>query len=122
MKKILIIEDESNQVKNAFEYIKAIYFSGDLEITNVIKSQEIVFSELGNYDVIFLDITLAKKSEMDGYGILKKIEEERIAVNKIVIMTGNNQISNVLTKRGVKKEYPILTKPIDFNEIKKMIE
>ena len=121
MKKILIIGDEFNEVKNAFEYIKAVYFSGNLEIYNVIKSQEIKFNELCDYDVIFLDITLAKKSEMDGYGILKKIENEQINVKKIVIMTGNNQISSVLTKRGVKKTYPILTKPIDFNEIKQMI-
>lgn len=122
MKRILIIEDEYNEVKIAFEYVKNVLYSGELELTNVIKSQEINFNELCAYDVIFLDITLSKSSKLDGYGILSEIERRGIKYNKIVIMTGNNRISSGLLKRGIKTEYPILTKPISFKEIKKMLE
>lgn len=122
MKRVLIIEDEYDEVKNAFEYVKDIYYSGEMELTNVIKSQDIPFQNLERYDVIFLDITLAKRSKMDGYGILKKIEQENILYNKLVIMTGNNKISYVLKEREILGEYEILAKPLDFKELKLIIE
>lgn len=74
MKKVLVIEDEFMEVQVAFEYVNDMYLNGDLEITSVIKSQEVDFSKLSDFDYIFLDITLAKKSQMDGYGILKKMK------------------------------------------------
>lgn len=122
MKRVLIIEDEYDEVKNAFEYVKDIYYSGEMELTNVIKSQDIPFQNLERYDVIFLDITLAKRSKMDGYGILKKIEQEKISYNKLVIMTGNNKISDVLKEREILGEYEILAKPLDFKELKLILE
>ncbi len=122
MKRVLIIEDEYDEVKNAFEYVKDIFYSGEMELTNVIKSQDIPFQNLERYDVIFLDITLAKRSKMDGYGILKKIEQENISYNKLVIMTGNNKISYVLKEREILGEYEILAKPLDFKELKLIID
>lgn len=122
MKRVLIVEDEYEEVKNAFEYVKDIYFSGEMELINVIKSQDIPFHNLCEYDVIFLDITLAKRSRMDGYGILKKIEQEKLSLNKIVIMTGNNKIANILKEREILGDYEILTKPIDFTELKYVFE
>ena len=89
MKKVLIIEDEYMEVQVAFEYVNSICMNSELQITNVTKSQEVDFSKLSEYDYVFLDITLAKKSQMDGYGILKKIEKEKIPIQKLVIMTGN---------------------------------
>lgn len=122
MKKVLIIEDEYSEVQTAFEYVNDIYLSNGLNLTNLTKSQDIDFSNLCNYDYIFLDITLAKKSQKDGYGILKKIEEENIHTGKLIIMTGNNKILETLKGRGITKEYPIITKPIDFQELKNVFE
>ena len=82
MKKILVIEDEYLEVQVAFEFVKDMCMNGDLDITQVGKSQNVDFTQLPNYDYIFLDITLAKKSQMDGYGILQKIERERIPIKK----------------------------------------
>ena len=59
---------------------------------------------------------------MDGYGILKKIEQEKISYNKLVIMTGNNKISDVLKEREILGEYEILAKPLDFKELKLILE
>ena len=122
MKKVLIVEDEYSEVQTAFEYVNDIYLSNDLDLKNLTKSQDVDFSKLSDYDYIFLDITLAKKSQKDGYGILKKIEEENIQTGRLIIMTGNNKISETLKDRGVTKEYPIITKPIDFQELKNVFE
>ena len=122
MKKVVIVEDEYSEVQTAFEYVNDIYLSNDLDLKNLAKSQDIDFSKLCDYDYIFLDITLAKKSQKDGYGILKKIEEENIQTGRLIIMTGNNKILETLKDRGVTKEYPIITKPIDFQELKNVFE
>lgn len=122
MKKVLIVEDEYSEVQTAFEYVNDIYLSNDLDLKNLAKSQDIDFSKLCDYDYIFWDITLAKKSQKDGYGILKKIEEENIQTGRLIIMTGNNKILETLKDRGVTKEYPIITKPIDFQELKNVFE
>ena len=122
MKKVLIVEDEYSEVQPAFEYVNDIYLSNDLDLKNLTKSQDVDFSKLSDYDYIFLDITLAKKSQKDGYGILKKIEDENIQTGKLIIMTGNNKISETLKDRGIANAYPIITKPIDFQELKNVFE
>lgn len=118
MKKVLVIEDEFREVKVAFEYVNDLCLNSELEIINVAKSQDVDFTKISEYDYVFLDITLAKKSQMDGYGILKKIERENIPIQKLVIMTGNGKISDVLKERGITNDYPKLIKPLDYQELK----
>ena len=118
MKKVLGIEDEFREVQVAFEYVNDLCLNSELEIINVVKSQDVDFTKISEYDYIFLDITLAKKSQMDGYGILKKIERENIPIQKLVIMTGNGKISDVLKERGITNDYPKLIKPLDYQELK----
>lgn len=118
MKKVLVIEDEFREVQVAFEYVNDLCLNSELEIINVAKSQDVDFTKISEYDYVFLDITLAKKSQMDGYGILKKIERENIPIQKLVIMTGNGKISDVLKERGITNDYPKLIKPFDYQELK----
>lgn len=118
MKKVLVIEDEFREVQIAFEYVNDLCLNSELEIINVAKSQDVDFTKISEYDYVFLDITLAKKSQMDGYGILKKIERENIPIQKLVIMTGNGKISDVLKERGITNDYPKLIKPLDYQELK----
>ena len=93
MKKVLVIEDEFNQFESLFNYVNDIYMDNELSFTNVAKSQDLgQLSSLSTYDLVFVDIKLGNKSELDGYGILKKIEIDNIPVKKIVIFTGNNKI------------------------------
>lgn len=115
MKKVLVIEDEFREVQVAFEYVNDLCLNSELEIINVTKSQDVDFTKISEYDYVFLDITLAKKSHMDGYGILKKIERENIPIQKLVIMTGNGKISDVLKERGITNDYPKLIKPLDYH-------
>lgn len=118
MKKVLVIEDEFREVQVAFEYVNDLCLNSELEIINVAKSQEVDFTKISEYDYVFLDITLAKKSQMDDYGILKKIERENIPIQKLIIMTGNGKISDVLKERGITNDYPKLIKPLDYQELK----
>ena len=118
MKKVLVIEDEFREVQVAFEYVNDLCLNSELEIINVAKSQDVDFTKISEYDYVFLDITLAKKSQMDGYGILKKIERENIPIQKLVIMTGNGKISDVLKEIGITNDYPKLIKPLDYQELK----
>lgn len=118
MKKVLVIGDEFREVQVAFEYVNDLCLNSELEIINVAKSQDVDFTKISEYDYVFLDITLAKKSQMDGYGILKKIERENIPIQKLVIMTGNGKISEVLKERGITNDYPKLIKPLDYQELK----
>ena len=120
MKKVLIIEDEYQEVRIAFEYVNAIYFENKLEYTVVAKSQEVPFGDIESFDYIFVDIKLAKKTILDGYGILGKIEKEHPNVKRVIILTGNNKITETLRERGVKKNYQVLTKPIDITDLKEV--
>lgn len=123
MKKILVIEDEFNQFESLFNYVNDIYMENELTFTNVAKSQDLnPFSSLSTYDMVFVDIKLGNKSELDGYGILKKIETDKIRVKKIVIFTGNNKISEMLKARGITGEYEIVTKPVELSRLKELFQ
>ena len=61
MKRVLIIEDEFEQLEDSFNYINDIYFNNELQFKVVTKSQDIVpFSSICNYDLVFVDIKLAQ--------------------------------------------------------------
>lgn len=118
MKQILIFENEYSYVEAPFEYVKDVYFDNKIEYTVYPNSQLLKpFSDISKFDYVFIDISLGANSELDGFGIIKKIESEQIEVNKIIILTGNHLIEHMLKERGITGEYPILTKPIDFKDL-----
>ena len=121
MKRVLIIEDEFEQLEDTFNYINDIYFNNELQFKVVTKSQDIVpFSSICNYDYVFVDIKLAQDTAMDG--ILKKIEADHLAIKKVIILTANNRIAEMLPSRQVTGSYPVVTKPIDIDELIKVFE
>ncbi len=121
--KVLIIENEYSYIETPFEYINEIYFDGLIEYTVIPKSQDLrPFTDIQLYDYIFLDISLAKKSELDGFGILKKIKDENLQIKKLIILTGNHLIKEKLIEKDLPTSYPILTKPIDFQDLFKVMK
>lgn len=115
--KVLIFENEFYKVENAFKYVNQKYFNGLLEFNVIPKSQDFRnLNDLVNYDYIFLDISLALKSDLDGFGILKKIEEDNIQIKKLIILTGNGDIKNKLRELGL-KDYPVILKPVVFSRL-----
>lgn len=121
--KVLIIENEYSYIETPFEYVNDIYFDKKIEYTVIPKSQDLrPFSEIQKYDFIFLDISLSKKSDLDGLGILKRIKEENLSINKLIILTGNHLIKEKLIDNKLPTSYPILTKPIDFEDLLKIFK
>lgn len=120
MKKVLIIEDDYSEVRINFEYVNDLYFDNELKYTVAVKSQDVPFGDIESFDYIFVDIKLAKKSNFDGYGILCEIEKNHPNVKRVIILTGNNKIAETLKVRGVKKEYQVLTKPINIRDLREI--
>lgn len=121
--KVLIFENEYSFVQTAFEYVKDVYFDGAIEYKVYPNSQDLKpFAKIESFDCVFIDISLGHNSTLDGFGILKKIEEENLSVKKIVILTGNHLVKKMLKDRGVKKDYSILSKPLDFKDLKSVFD
>lgn len=124
--KILIIENEYNSVKGAFSAANLFDFNSELDIINEDKAQNIIYNELKNFDVIFIDISLATKSVLDGLGIIEKISTlsyGAILLKKIVILTGDHDIDNKIKNIDIPyKDFPILKKPINFNHVTEVIK
>lgn len=122
--KVLIFENEYEAVKGAFEYANFINFDDSLKFEVYVTSQSFNFSNINDYQVIFIDIDLSTKSELDGFGIIRKILNEKPEViNKVVILTGNNKISEILKDQiGREINLKIITKPTDFDELTKVIQ
>lgn len=124
-KRILIFEDEWNTIKGSFELANIYAFDEELKFTQKAKSQDVSFDNLRtNYDAIFVDITLAKNTQLDGYHIIKKISDENLFdLSKMVVLTGNNKVEEKLKDIGLKPEkLRIVYKPIDFEELSSVLQ
>lgn len=122
MKRILIIEDEYEFIEESFDYLNDIEFNRQLQFRIVKKSQEISpFSSIKDYDCVFIDLKLGQDSKMDGYAILRRIESDKLPVKKIVLLTGNNKIKEILPTRNVKGNYPVVTKPIELPVLRNVL-
>lgn len=122
MNKILIFENEYSYIEAPFEYVKDIYFDNEIEYTIYPNSQLLKpFTLISQFDYVFIDISLGANSELDGFGIIKKIETENLKIGEVIILTGNHLIEQMLKERGIKGQYPVLTKPIDFKDLLKIL-
>lgn len=117
-KKILIFEDDWSTIGGSFDLANLYAFEGKLSFKAVPKSQDVSFASLReNYDAIFVDITLAKKTEMDGYSIVKAIKNDNLFdMNKVIILTGNYKVEDKLQKMGLGK-IKVLSKPFAFDDL-----
>lgn len=119
-KKVLVFEDEWATIRGSFELANIYAFNEELSFIVKTKSQDISFSSWEKeYGAVFVDITLAKNTKHDGFNIIKKILDEKLfCCSKIVILTGNGKIEEKLSEMGLdKKQFRILYKPIDFENI-----
>lgn len=117
--KILVIENEYDSIKNSFEYASVALFNGELQITNEKKSQSVPLSDIDKYDAIFVDISLATKSQKDGFGIIKDIlSKDDTLANRIVILTGNNKIKERIREHNLEPfKIKVLYKPISYKDV-----
>ena len=104
-------------------------FDNKLKFTVKPRSQDEPFeSWRDKYSIVFVDITLAKNTQWDGFNIVKEIcDRDLFDLDKVVIMTGNSKISEKLKDLGINNDkITILYKPIAFNaladQIKKILK
>lgn len=119
-KQILIFEDEWPTIKGSFELANIYAFNNELKFVIKTKSQSVSFSNWKDtYAAVFVDITLAKNTKLDGFNIVKKIlDENLIDKNKLIVLTGNNRIEEKLKSIGVNTiGLNIVYKPVDFDFI-----
>ncbi len=120
--KILIFENEFIYLDTTFRYVNKLYFNDELNYEVFSNSQDFgSLHNVVNYDLVIVDISLAKRSVLDGYGLLKKLNEIEFDKSKIVIMTGNHQIKEGLIDKGLHFNYKVLTKPIDITDLIEVI-
>lgn len=122
--KILIFENEYPSVKGAFETANLLNFGGALDFTVCASSQQATFANIKEYSVIFVDIALATRSELDGFALIKKLESiDPSLLHRIIILTGNNKITDILTSKGINPDMlRIIIKPTNYEEITSNIQ
>ncbi len=119
--KILVFEDEYNEIEGLLNYVNFKYFNNKIEFINLAKSQAISLQDkLKDYDIVMIDIQLHYDSHKDGISLLNEIMQ--IDPNKnVFIITGK--------RSGIKEELiannlsniKIINKPLDDEELKDMI-
>lgn len=118
--KILVFEDEWNTIKGSFELANIYAFDGRLKCVAISRSQDIDFTSCcDEYQAVFVDITLAKNTQWDGFNIVKEIKgRQLIDLHKVVVMTGNSKVEEKLNEMGVDTDVvKIMYKPIAFNAL-----
>ena len=121
MKKILIFENEYNEIEGVFEAVKIIL---DDQISIEVKKSSQEFGDmknLKNYHRIFVDLDLVGNSKLTGYEILKLIKENHSDLIPFVfVITGHSNAKNELTLREI-DEFVVIEKPIRLNILEEKI-
>ncbi|MBD5194761.1 MAG: hypothetical protein HDS84_04780 [Bacteroidales bacterium] len=122
-KRILVIEDEVNTVKNAFKLANIRKYGGGLEIKYESRSQDINYPSLRqDFDLVFVDITLANRSLKNGYGVIKDMLANNLfPKDKIIVLTGNREILEGLKQNGLPEDLEVLPKPLSFLPLEKLL-
>ena len=120
MKKVLIFENQKNDIENTLKYINLRYYKKELDYTYLVASQDL--SEIANledYELIIIDIDLALRSEKDGIGIIRDIAGyDKKYLDKVFVLTGSPEVRDRLDKNGF-KNIRISLKPTNFKELYK---
>lgn len=123
--KIQIFEDDWATIKGSFELANIFAFDNKLKFVVRAKSQDASFASWRDkFDAVFIDITLAKNTKLDGYNILKEIKEKDLFdLNRVAILTGNSKVVENLSEIGIDaNSIKIIYKPIDFDSLSKEIK
>lgn len=126
MKKILIIENEFQSIKAPILVLAGKYRKENDELVYevCVKSQDVKWDELNTFNAIFVDLSLAAKTEMDGYAILNKIKSEfPTQTKRTAIITGNGLVEDAMKEKGIgEDEFKVFTKPLKYMLLKKFID
>lgn len=122
--RVAVFENEYESVRGAFETSNLVDFNNTISIDVFVSSQSADLSRLSDYDVIFVDIDLSAKSQLDGFALIQRIRSnDQNMTSRIVILTGNNKIEEILKDRGIySPSIQIAIKPTNFVTITSAIK
>jgi len=119
--KVLVLEDEFQLLKGSFDYLNTRFYNGTLHVDNYAKTQDFPnIKGINDYDKIFVDISLHRASEQDGFSFLKSIRALVPNLKKIVIITGSDKVNQKLEEIGF-SNIAVLPKPITFLDLKSVM-
>lgn len=117
--KIAVFENEYDTVEIAFRYLNKKYYGNSIKFDNFPRSDSI--SDIGlleEYQLIIVDLDLSSQSKLDGFGLIRKMEQ-RITTNlpQILILTGQSLSNSFDTENDLKHKYPVLEKPVNYKKL-----
>lgn len=116
--KIAIFENEFDTIEMAFKYLNKKYYNNSIQFENFPRSDSFTdLTKISEYTLVIIDLDLSSYSKLDGFGLIRKIEQSIEIPQKILILTGQNLTSNYDVLNGLKRKYPVLEKPINFNKL-----
>jgi len=119
--KVLVLEDDFHVLKGAFDYLSYKYYDGNLEVENYSKTQDVTnISNADTYDKIFVDISLHRNSNQDGYSFIRALKEHLANIKKVVIITGSDKVQEKLAEEGL-SNIEVLKKPVTFLDLKSVM-
>ena len=119
--KITIFENEKSMVEGAFDAMNLAYFNNSVNFQYFSTSQDALpYNLLADSDIIFVDIQLTAKSELDGFNLIKALIPV-IGKEKLAIITGYSKNAEILKELGL-PEIPIITKPVDYIRLHEFVK
>ena len=114
--KIAVFENLFTEVQGAFTAANLKYFNNELEFSIFPASQKLKpFASLTQYQGVVVDIELAPKSELDGYGLIQKIKTAYPDM-PIMVLTGHSKVKEKLKQLDI-HDVPVVIKPITFKDL-----
>ncbi len=119
--KIAIFENETSMVEGAFDALNLAFFGNRIMYKYFINSQDAKpYESLKEFDLIFIDIQLTAKSELDGFNLIATLLPI-VGEKKMAIITGFSKNEGILAELGL-PNIPIIIKPVDFKKIQFFLE
>jgi len=121
MRKILVIEDEYENLGRQLQYANLRDFGGNFIFTNIRKIDATVTDVfLKSFDGVIVDIALDVGSTRDGFGIIEMLDKIGYEMKRVCILTGNAVAKEYL----VQKKLPIVEiyyKPIGIETVNRIL-
>ena len=115
--RVLMIDDNKQLVDMVKEYFSShAVISLDLVANDGVEGIEVIKNNLGNFDLILLDLIMPKK---DGICVLEEIQELKIS-SKIIVLTSYNTPEIIRKVAGFGVNYFML-KPFELPELERKI-
>lgn len=116
--KIAVFENEYDTVEIAFKYLNKKYYDNKITFENYPRSDNFPdIHKIDEYKLVIIDLDLSSQSKLDGFGLIRQIEQSFQDEIPILILTGQNLSASFSIENKLRFKYPVLEKPINYNKL-----